>query len=273
MKTKTFALVTLCLLFSISAQAGKIKGNGNVITKEVNVSDYESIEVGGNISNENWGFGSGSSDTQKFHYTQKAGKSGLTITIDENLFPLLEISSSNKRLVIKSKDRDKICPTRFIIKGSSEELKNLSISGALDFILESPLKSDELKVSLSGAGDIIFDKRVEIGLLKTSISGAGDMKATNLTCDQLESSISGAGDLELKGKADKAKFSVSGKSDIDAYGFEVKDISASVSGVGDINVYATEKLDASVSGVGDISYKGNPTVNARKSGMGSITKK
>lgn len=274
-KTNVFVLAALCMLFSGGIHADKIKGNGKIVTKEVKVGDYESINVGGNILHENWGIASKSGQAFKFHYSQQSGKSGLTISIDENLFPLLDISSSDGVLLIKQQNKDdKLYPTEFTVKGSSENLRKVSLSGVMHFIVETPLKSDDLKISVSGTGNVVMDKRAEIGSLKASISGTGDVSAANLTCDQLDGSISGVGSLKLKGNAEKAKLSVSGKSDIDAYDFAVKEMSASVSGVGNLKVHASSKLNASVSGIGNISYKGNPEdVKVQKSGMGSISKK
>lgn len=270
MRTKGLILM-ICVLVAFTANAAKVKGNGNVITKEISVSEFESIEVGGNINSEGKGFGK--KEGNKFLYSQKTGKASLSITMDENLFSYLDIQSSNGRLSIKTKNRDQIAPTKLLMHGMSKGLKKVSVSGAMDFIVETPLKLEDLKMSVSGAGDIIIPKQANIKLFNLSISGAGDVKADDLTCQEFESSISGAGDIELKGKADYAKFSVSGAGDVKAYDFIVKRVKASVSGAGDIKVYATEKLDASTSGVGDISYKGSPETNIKKSGLGSVKNK
>lgn len=272
MRTKGLFLA-MCLLVAFAANAAKIKGNGNVITKEISISDFDAIEVGGNISFENKSFNSGMKKNNKLNYSQQNGKSTLSITIDENLFSYLEIQSANGKLSIKSKNREKLIPTQFIVQASSKEIQKVSLSGSMDFIAKTPLKSDYLTVSVSGAGDVIIDKRADINSILFSISGAGDVKASNLYCKEFEGKVSGAGDIDLKGKAEKAKFSVSGAGDVSAYDFEAENVSASVSGAGDIKVYASKTLNASVSGIGDIRYKGNPEVKSKKSGMGSIKKK
>ncbi|MFR8358102.1 MAG: hypothetical protein ACLVEJ_22260 [Parabacteroides sp.] len=46
MKRITFAIISLIAFSTISCFAEKIKGNGNIITKEIQVSDYKQIKVG-----------------------------------------------------------------------------------------------------------------------------------------------------------------------------------------------------------------------------------
>ena len=272
MKAKGLFLV-LCLVVTFTATAANIKGNGNVITKEISVGDFETIESGGNISFENRGLNFKKNNRHKLNYSQQKGKSTLNITMDENLFAHLDIQSSNGKLSIKTKNRDKLIATEFILQAKSENLQKVTLSGSMDFIAETPLKSDYLSISVSGAGDVIMDKRADIASVLFTISGAGDVKASNLHCTKFEAKISGAGDIDLKGKTDNARFVVSGAGDVSAYDFKAEDVFASVTGAGDIKVYAGKTLNASVSGIGDINYKGDPQVQSKKSGMGSIKKK
>ncbi len=271
MKTKGLILA-LSLLATFTINAAKIKGNEKITTQEFKVDNFVSIEMGGNISKQEKGFGLNKHENPKMEYSQRSGTSTLTVTMDENLFPYLDIRSKNGTLFIGTKDRDKIFPSERLIRASSDILRKVSISGSLDFFVNSPLKSDELKISVSGAGSVIMKQEADFGFAQFSISGAGDVKVDNLTCKEFEGKISGVGDTDLKGKADHAKFSISGAGDVNAYQFYVKDVTANVSGAGDIDLYASETLDATVSGIGDISYKGDAKVNSHKSGFGSIKK-
>ena len=49
MKRITFAIISLIAFSTISCFAEKIKGNGNIITKEIQVADYKQIKVGQGI--------------------------------------------------------------------------------------------------------------------------------------------------------------------------------------------------------------------------------
>lgn len=249
MKTKLVAVIAL-IFCAFMAEASKVEGNGNIITKEISVDNYSEIELGGNIEysgNNFWGNRS-NKKFPVFKYTHGRSTS-LKITIDENLFPLLSIKSNNGRLAIRIQDGTRIKPTQYVIEGSSKTLKYLKTSGPMDFEAQNAFSEDQLEIKISGSGDLVFE---------------------DLDCKNLTSKVSGSGDITLKGKADEARYSVSGSGDIKAYDLSVNDLSCSVSGSGDARVYAKDNMNLSVSGSGDIRYKGPANVNKSKSGSGSI---
>ena len=112
MKTKLVAVIAL-IFCAFMAEASKVEGNGNIITKEISVDNYSEIELGGNIEysgNNFWGNRS-NKKFPVFKYTHGRSAS-LKITIDENLFPLLSIKSNNGRLAIRIQDGTRIKPTQ-----------------------------------------------------------------------------------------------------------------------------------------------------------------
>jgi Protein of unknown function (DUF2807). len=274
MKVKGLLFV-ICLLFALNVVAKTETGNGKIITKEIKVMPYESILIGKGIEKPSKGLFFFRKDYEsRFIYSQVEGDSKFSITIDENLLPLLNISSSNGKLVVEvAKRGGKIKPTQFIIESSSEKLNKIDITGTVDFYVQSPLTSYRLEVSVSGVGDIEFKDAVKVNTLDISVSGVGDFSAEDLVAEDVSVNISGVGDATLAGKANNATLTVSGVGDIHAYGLEAKTATASASGVGDVEVYATETLKANASGVGDVEYKGNPTLTSKASGIGSVTKK
>ena len=97
MKTKLVAVIAL-IFCAFMAEASKVEGNGNIITKEISVDNYSEIELGGNIEysgNNFWGNRS-NKKFPVFKYTHGRSAS-LKITIDENLFPLLSVSYPHTR--------------------------------------------------------------------------------------------------------------------------------------------------------------------------------
>lgn len=270
MKTKNAFLVLLMLCTWIG-KAEKIKGNGNLVTKDIKVSEYEEIQLGGNIEYPNsWGVGKNSSPVS-FSYTQ-GGSATLQITMDENLFSSLKIESSDGKLSIRTHNNTHLSPTKLLIKGSSKNLKKLETSGCMDFFAKSALSGDQLAVKVSGSCDIVMEQSVRYSTCELSVSGSGDITIDKLSCQMLKSNVSGSGDIQLKGNAEKGEFSVSGSGDLSTYGMQVKHLDCSVSGSGDAEVYATEKLNASVSGSGELSYKGTASVNKSVTGSGEIHK-
>ncbi len=269
-----FLTVTILLAATVynTVSAAKVKGNGDIVTKVIQVDAYKSINLGSGIDCSSRFFDKNSYRNPAFNYSQSSGSSSLSITMDENLFEHLDITSSNGELNIRTKRGTSINPSQLLINGKSEDLSKVSVSGCIDFLLVSDFKSDQLEISISGASDVKLNRQATIGNLKIRISGAGDLVADDLACNTIECNVSGAGDITLRGRADKGKFTVSGAGDIKAYDFPVVDLECKVSGSGDVKVNATGTLDASVSGVGDIHYKGNAKANTRVSGFGDIKK-
>ncbi|MDR1980166.1 MAG: DUF2807 domain-containing protein [Tannerellaceae bacterium] len=154
-KVILFFCVCLCLTAGTCGviNAEKIKGNGSVVTKEVQVSGFRGIEFGSGIECNDRFFGN-KSKSPVFRYSQIEGEAALAITIDENLYPLLLVSSSDGILSIRVKDGKRIIPSRLEINGHSETLQKVSVSGCVDFVLTNALNSDDLEMTVSGAGDI-----------------------------------------------------------------------------------------------------------------------
>lgn len=270
MKTRIITLVAIMAMCMTVCGAAKVKGNGKIVTKDVSVADYDRIEVGQGVTTESFSFKKNQQTTQVFNYTQKGGSATLRITVDENLYPLLRISSTNGGLFIGAERNTTIVPTQFVINGSSEKLTKVGVSGCMDFVLQSALSGDELEFQISGVCDVLLQQPVRVDHCLIGVSGAGDLKGGNLICKEIKCRVSGSGDIELNGKADQANYAVSGSGDIKAFDFEVRQLKCAVSGSGDIKAFATETLDASASGSGDIKYKGNPEANTRVSGSSDI---
>lgn len=95
MKTKVSLLIA-CLLITLTGFAftnEKVEGNGNIITKEISISDYNEISTVG---------------VMEFVYEQSDAAPYLKIMIDENLFPLLKAQVDGKELIIgPEKDQGK----------------------------------------------------------------------------------------------------------------------------------------------------------------------
>lgn len=274
MRAIVLAIIGLMTLGIISCHAGKIKGNGNIVTKEINVSDFTEIRIGQGIGASgmsglfSWGQRYSS---PIFNYSQQEGSAGLKIKIDENLLSVLNIESASGILVIEVKKGNQITPTTLEINGHSSKLTKLSTSGSTDFYLKSDLTTDNLEIRTSGGSDVYLKNPVRIsGLCKFSMSGGSDLKATDLECDKIEVRTSGGSDISLAGNANSGLYRSSGGSDINAYNFVVKRLSCASSGGSDIETTVTESLDASASGGSDIRYKGNPEVNKSASGGSDI---
>lgn len=273
MKTKglIFMLLALCIL---PAKAERIKGNGNIVTKEIRVGVFDAIQIKASIE-----FNSGLGDWIRrdnktfpaLRYRQTESRV-LTVQMDENLFSHLRMEVSGGCLTIQTGQREQLVPTYLKIEAGSKELKSLKISGSLDFILESSLSGESLEISISGSGDVTMKRPVRLDEVRLSITGSGDVAMHDLRCTSFTGKVSGSGDISLKGKAQTAEYKSTGSGDIDAYGFQVDELICTTSGSGDIDAYAVKTLKAKSSGSGDISYRGPAKVEKSSTGSGDIEK-
>lgn len=228
------ALIFMIPFFFACDSMIRKEGNGNMITKEVDINDFEEIVVTGN-----------------FEIMLKSGTSpGISITADENLHEYIEVSNSGDRLIIETTENlDSDEGLSLLI--TYTKLTAIEVGGAATLESEETIAGEYFNISMSGAGAVDLD--VDLNALKLSVSGAGS--------------------VDLSGRADETAISMSGAGGLDAFDMESKACKIQISGVGSANITVTEKLDASVSGVGGISYRGNPeSVVSDVSGLGSISK-
>lgn len=260
-------MVCIWLLTTNGFAQNTIKGDGNIITKEISISDYDEISYVGKVNIE---------------YEQSNTSPFFKITIDENILSHLDIKVKGKTLIIQPKDEKKyfngnsyglnLQPTVCEIKTSSRELKEISAVGGGEFIAKSPLKTDKLDISIAGSSTINFDKQLEARKINFSVAGSGDINATQLKVNNLDCSVAGSGSIQLKGEAERGDLSVAGGGDISAFGCILRKAECSVAGGGDIKVHASEQLDASIAGGGHIRYEGDPELSKSVIGGGSIKK-
>lgn len=232
-----------------TAQKG-ISGDKNIVTRTIPVDDFEEIYLGANIEKAKGINPFNKKNRTACNYTQTDGASSLEITMDKNLFDLLDIKNKDHKLIIKPKSGKKICPTHMVLEASSKNLKEVEVSGCVDFISDQPLQ-----------------------LTNTSfhINGISDVKLADLSCDTFKVDISGIGNIYLNGNIKDGKYSVSGVGHVYAYDCPVENLKCDVFGVGGMEVNVTGELDANTSGVGSIKYKGNPEhMRKSASGVGKI---
>lgn len=237
-------LITLGLALSMmiitNAQWGrKINGDGNVVTIERSVGDYDGVSLAG------W-----------FDVDLVAGNEGeITLKGESNLLEHITTEVKDGVLVIKTEKGVNLRPSSW----------NTGIQ------ITVPVESIS-SVSLSGSGDIVGKTTIEADSFSTRIAGSGDISVA-VQAKEVEASLSGSGDINLSGRTTDLTISVSGSGDVKAYELEAEFVRAMVSGSADIKVTANQSIDAKVSGSGDIHYRGNPKkINSKSSGSGDISR-
>ena len=237
---KVILLVSIVLVCLISCRFGggkRIKGNGNVISKEVNRGDFTKVEQKGSFD----------------VYLSNAASTSVKIEAEENLIEYIETFVDNNTLVIRTKEGYSLRPDRDIkIYIAAPHLTSIQSSGSGDIISQSLLsESTKMSFNIRGSANI----QVEVN------------------APEIDAEISGSGDMELKGQTRKFSAEVNGSGNIKALELKSEDTDIEIKGSGDADVFASSSLNVNVRGSGDVRYKGNaPKVTNDIKGSGSVTK-
>lgn len=275
MRTRMMALLALIALCAMPIEAKKVKGNGEVITKEISVKDYSAIKVGSAATgySDSWFslFSRRESQSYVFEYTQGESAS-LRITIDENLYPYINVQVKDEELSISTENGTQLTPTRFKIEGTSKGLRKIRMSGCMDFVLRSALSGDDLEIMATKGSDVKMERPVHVSNCMIEAAGGSDIIINDLTTRTIRGRASGGSDLKLTGKAESGEYSASGGSDIKAYDLILNQLECSASGGSDIYTHVTDYIKASASGGSDVHYKGPARSDTSASGGSDIIK-
>lgn len=231
MKRIFYLLACSILFWSCDITADTDSGNGNVITEERKLTDFQSVKASGSIDVE----------------INMADDFSVRVENDENLleYVITEVKGGVLEVYYKNgiylNDHAKV----YI---SAPSLNEITCSGSADMDIRETLQNDnQILIRSSGSGDI--SGHVETPAIHIVSSGSGDIKLSGKT-RELTSESSGSGDVNCENlKSEKAEVKISGSSDV--------------------KVFASVGLKVFISGSGDVFYSGNPpNPEIRTSGSG-----
>jgi len=238
---KLFSSIIIFLLISTTLQAQffnkKIKGNGDIVTKNRSVSNYDKIGVAG-----------------AFDVKLIKGTEGeITVKTDENLQDYIITEVENGSLSIKTKKGYQIKSNR-----------KIEITVTFEAIEA---------VSLAGSGDVYSSDEINNSKLNLALSGSGNMDL-NVATKSLNSSIAGSGNIKLNGTTNELLSSISGSGNLNGYNLKAVIANAKIAGSGNVKVNAVNEIHAKIAGSGNVYYTGNPKiVKSNSAGSGSLKKK
>ena len=235
-----------------------IKGNGNIVTRTYDVSDFNNISI---------------ALPAKVNYTVSTDYT-CTVRVDENILEYLDIKVQDQELLMgKQKDEKNttLRATEFVIDVTAPSLESINLAGRGKFNALSPIEGESLRANVAGSGDILFKEKVTVDTVEMNVAGSGDIECNELVADKLDANVAGSGDLNVKaGKVVAAEVGVAGSGDC-VLACEIDSMEANVAGSGDIMAArVNDNLEYGIIGSGSISYGGNPVVKGDKVGSGSI---
>lgn len=216
----------------------KIKGNGHIISKNINTASYDKVLVNG-----------------FFDVEFQSGEEGkILLKGEENIIEFITFTVENSTLKIATEKG------KYIVPSSGKKIQIIVPFESLN------------EVSLSGSGDIKSKNKITTDNFICDLSGSGNIEL-NVDAKNIKASVSGSGDVVLSGDSTNIQCKVTGSGDLNASKLKSKNAEVNVTGSGDCKVYCTDNLEAHVTGSGDITYFGDPNKKDTKvTGSGDISK-
>jgi hypothetical protein len=249
-------LASLFFMGGLEMQAQPVKGNGNVVTRDFEVTEFDEISM---------------ILPATVNYTV-ADDYSCRVTLDENLFEYLDIHTKGDALnlgyVAEKVQHINLKPTKFVIDISAPTIEEINTVGSGDFYFVTPFEARELAISTAGSGGVYFNETTTIHRLEVSIAGSGKLVCKDFYADLVDLSIAGSGKLVCKDfYADLVDLSVAGSGDMFIESGTVKKADVSVAGSGSVETRCQlEAMDYSIAGSGSIKYLGNVKIKGTNVG-------
>lgn len=233
-----FSLFAVLILSSCHYLGGKrVNGNGNIVTRDHTVGQFQRVEVSGAMD---------------VYVKQDSTQQPVKVETDENLQDLIEIRESNGVLYISPVDNYNLDPTKQLkVYVTAPLFKGFGVSGASRLYGENKLTSSEtLDIDLSGASEIKLD----------------------IKSPRVNSEISGASSAVLTGETKDLNANGSGASNYKCFDLMTENTTVDISGACSADVYASVKLDVQASGASEVKYRGAAAITQDLSGASGIRK-
>ena len=241
MKKITFLSITL---FAISISLTScikdiicIEGEGDIITKTLNIDEFDGINSMG---------------AEKVIISQ-GPEQIVEVKGHENIIERLETEVYSGTWKIKLENEDCYTDYELSVYITVPDIREISITGSADIEVNDFVDQNELDLNITGSGDIEF----------------ADFKG----CEYFSIDILGSGNIECNGFFDslkKLEMNISGSGNFEGFNAETEDCKIDISGSGNCYVNVSDKLDIEISGSGDIYYKGYPSINTNITGSGDL---
>ena len=236
----------LVLLFAVTLLTGcaltdrilSIKGSGNVVTQEMDITDFDKVDV-------NHAFEVEITQGDTFR---------VVVRVDDNLLEHLQVVKKGQTLNVGMKPGPfyNFSNTTQEAEVTMPELIGLEGSEASEVTITGFKSTRDLSVDLSAASSL-----------------RGDIEAGDARFD-----LSSASEVTLRGSADDVVIDASGSSEVDLSAFSVANANVEASGASEVTVNASGRLDADASGASDVYYLGSPTLGRiDTSGASSVERK
>lgn len=225
------ALIAVGALITGACGLTSIRGSGNVVSEEFDVSDFDRVDVGGA-----W-------DASIKH----ADEPRLIVHIDDNLLERVEVDFDNGHLSVGFKGNLRLSNTTMALTIETPTLSEVEASGASDVVV-SGFTQSAFTLAASGASTVVADVQTE----------------------RLELDVDGASTVVLDGTAEEVEVDVNGASNADLSDLVVSSASIDVNGASALNVTGASEVSGDVNGVSNVTVSQAATTNVETNGLSDL---
>jgi uncharacterized lipoprotein NlpE involved in copper resistance len=234
-----------------------INKEGNMATKEFNLSGFKYVDVGGAFDVE----------------VVQSDTFNVSITADD--FPHIRVEKVNDTLVIKRQGIEWLAPFHGQprAKISMPALAGFTLSGASKGKVQGFNSMNDLMVSVSGASHLEA-LNISSGSLITEITGAASLTGAIKASNDAKLEVSGASKLDLEGGANNITLKTTGASKAELSKFPAQNADVEISGASSGTINLNGKLNANVSGASNLYWSGTPIMgDIQTSGASNLRRK
>lgn len=279
MKSYVIGLLTALMLVvagNTEAAPKRIKGSGNITSKQIEVGSFEAISASRAIEVKLVDLTQGKEGQVQVYADDniidwiraKVSNGVLHLTIDNELRTLSNIHvniivpTSGKLSKVKATSAAEIKSEVRIV----HKLVKIEASSAAE--IKGNVVAEECTIDVSSAGE--YEGEVKSNMCSVDASSSGDVELT-LTTQKCHLNASSASEIEIRGAALECEADASSAASINGEKFVVKKADVETSSAADATISCLESFRGSASSGGDITVYGKPkSVSNSASSGGSI---
>jgi hypothetical protein len=227
-------ILSLGLVFILTACAFGIEGSGKIATETRTVEKFSGVEL---------------KNAANVFITQGETQE-VKIEAEDNLIQHITTKVKNNELIIDCEENI-----------TSHEPINVYITVKEICLLE-----------LSGSGNITTKNEISCDHLTLHLGGSGEMKVA-LKSQSLKATLSGSGNMNLSGSVSESDLRINGSGNVNAQKMKSFTSSVNISGSGNTKVDVGNELNVNISGSGNVQYVTEPAkINTKITGSGEVQK-
>ena len=227
-----------------------IVGNGKIIDKQVPVSEFNILNING-----------------KFDVTIDDNKESMVkITSDENIIPMISITTINKVLNIETQD-NVYAQSKIVIPNN--DIQAIHLNGKTAFHAMN-LQTDKLSMAMNGKS--IANIQGNMKTIEFNLNGKSELHANLPHADQISVTVNGKGVLYLTGETKNLSITSHGKADVNAKDLIADHVTVQSAGESEMTINAVKSLSVQAFGSSTIQYIGDPVITKNTFGNATLTK-